>query len=163
LTGRIESIEFRAAACPTCESIVAPILTMVEGCVWAFEGGAPFSSQGPLPFPDDEELVSLFDVPDEKSDRAVWDLGWLRSNGIRRMLPFVHSDWLSVYAVIPPPFPRDWVGAEAARPPLSNLRGLALYLDCVDGAFWRAWSPLEPIMSALRSDPRARTGPSSDL
>jgi hypothetical protein len=46
---QVEGVEFRAAACPTCESIVTPILTLVEGCVWAFEGEAPFSSQGPFP------------------------------------------------------------------------------------------------------------------
>lgn len=155
------AVEIRDDRCPSFESIVKPILPLVAGCAWAFEGGTPFAAAGSPapPFPEDEELLRLFDPADDAPDRPVWELGWLRPGAIARMLPYVHSDWLDVYAVAPPVFARSLVGDARSPRQIAEVPGITLFLECVDAAFWRAWSPVGNIMAALHADGRARSIP----
>jgi len=153
------AVEFRDDRCPTFESIVRPILPNVAGCAWAFEGSTPFTALGPaaIPFPEDEDLVRLFDPAPPGSEHPPGETGWLRPDGITRLLPFVLSDWLEVYAVASPAFPRARVRNQPAANEVAAMPGIKLYMECVDGAFWRAWSPLAGVMAALRADGRARS------
>src|SRR5687768_11183936 len=148
------AVEIRDDSCPSFESIVWPLLPALARCAWAFEGSTPFAAvRSPAsPFPEDEELLRLFDSPDDGSERPAWEVGWLRPEGIARMLPFVVSDWLDVYAVAPPTFPRTWLRENRSGQHLADIPGIRLYLGCVDAAFWRAWSPEDAIMEALRAD-----------
>jgi hypothetical protein len=152
-------VELRGSRCPTFESIVAPILPWVGDCAWAFEGEAPFTalpSTAADPFPGDDELLQLFDVAIDDSQRPIWDCGWLRPGSVDRMMRFVQLDWLDVYAVTAPPFPRSLVGRDHVVTDMAALPGIRLHMECVDGAFWRAWSPIPQIMQALTTQVGAR-------
>lgn len=122
---------------------------------WALSGTIVLAAAaGGERLPDGAELDALFEQDSRlphaaEGERPIWERGWIRSEGLRRLSPLVDGDWTQIIGFDPTRMPRRFeVRAEDSMWLCTNADVVLL---CIDALAWEFYSQRVDLVRLVRA------------